>query len=140
VNLLSDILISETTTIPNELGNIIKIIQAGQEQKNQVSEVYCSWLRSNRTKAWKKQEIQTMNLFVIIGTIRFVFIDCNEKVMKIDINAGSKLLTIPPGIWYGFKCISDADSLILNITDLLHNPDQVSRLPLDYFPESHFND
>jgi len=141
MNLLSNILISETITIPNDLGDIIKIVKCGEQQTNNISEVYCSWLISNKIKAWKKQKIQTMNLFVIIGAIRFVFIDDNDEVMKIDINSNSnRLLTIPPGIWYGFKCISNNNGLILNSTDVVHNPNLVTRKPVDYFPVSHFND
>ena len=141
MSLLSDIIISETTTIPNDLGDIVKIVKCGEQQKNHISEVYCSWLISNKIKAWKKQKIQTMNLFVIIGTIRFVFIDDNDEVMKIDINSNSnKLLTIPPGIWYGFKCISNNNGLILNSTDVVHSSNLVRRKPVDYFPVSHFND
>ena len=29
-------------------------------------------------------------------------------------------LTIPPGLWYGFTCISALPALIANCTDLLH--------------------
>jgi dTDP-4-dehydrorhamnose 3,5-epimerase len=103
--------------------------------------VYCSWVVPNKIKAWKKQEIQTMNLFVLLGTIRFVFIDSNEEIMRFDINSNSnKLLTIPPGIWYGFKCISNDNGLILNSTDIAHNPNSVSRKTVDYFSDSYFKD
>ena len=81
MNLLSNILISETITIPNDLGDIVKIVKCGEQQTNNISEVYCSWLISNKIKAWKKQKIQTMNLFVIIGAIRFVFIDDNDEIV-----------------------------------------------------------
>ncbi len=141
MSLLSDIIINETTTIPNELGDIVKIVKCNDEEIKKISEVYCSWVVPNKIKAWKKQEIQTMNLFVLLGTIRFVFIDSNEEIMRFDINSNSnKLLTIPPGIWYGFKCISNDNGLILNSTDIAHNPNSVSRKTVDYFSDSYFKD
>ena len=50
MSLLSDILISETTTIPNDLGDIVKIVKCGEQQTNHISEVYCSWLISNKAQ------------------------------------------------------------------------------------------
>ncbi len=141
MSLLSDIIISETATIPNELGDIIKIVKCNDKEIKKISEVYCSWVVPNKIKAWKRQEIQTMNLFVLLGTIRFVFIDSNEEIMRLDINSNSnKLLTVPPGIWYGFKCISNDNGLILNSTDIAHNPNSVSRKTVDYFSDSYFKD
>ena len=141
MNLLSNILISQTNTIPNDLGDIVKIVKCEEQQTKNIGEVYCSWLISNKIKAWKKLKIHTMNLFVIIGAIRLVFIDNNDEVMKIEISSNSnRFLTIPPGIWYGFKCISNNNGLILNSTDVVHNPNLVTRKPVDYFTVSHLND
>jgi len=141
MSLLSDIIISDTATISNEFGDIVKIIKCGEKGISKIREVYCSWVVPNKTKAWKKQENQTIMLFVLLGTIRFVFIDSNEKVLRIDIRSDSKkLLIIPPGIWYGFKCISNDNGLILNSTDITHDPDAVIRRDTDYFPSTYFTD
>ncbi len=32
-------------------------------------------------------------------------------------------LSIPAGLWYGFRCLGDRDSLIANCTDVPHDPD-----------------
>ena len=36
-------------------------------------------------------------------------------------------LTIPPGIWFGFKGISEGLNLICNVADIPHDPDEVLR-------------
>lgn len=141
MSLISDISISDISIIPNEFGDIIKILKCDEKKSEKISEVYCSWVVPNKIKAWKMQDLQTMNLFVLKGDIRFVFIDEKDEVMKVDICFSSnKLLTIPPGIWYGFMCVSSDSGLILNSTDLVHNPDSVKRKAVDYFPISFFTD
>lgn len=141
MSLLSEIKVSDIEVISNNFGNIVKIVKCDNKTPQKISEVYCSWIKPNKIKAWKKQDLQTLNLFVILGKIRFVFIDKNDELMKLDINYDSqKLITIPPGIWYGFMCISSDDGLILNSTDLIHNPDSVKRRSVDYYPNSYFKD
>jgi dTDP-4-dehydrorhamnose 3,5-epimerase len=141
MNFISDISVSDVSIIPNEFGDIVKILKCDEKNFEKITEVYCSWVVPNKIKAWKLQDLQTMNLFVLKGNIRFVFIDEKDEVMKIDISSNSyKLLTIPPGIWYGFMCVSGDDGLILNSTDLAHNPDSVQRKPVDFFPITYFTD
>jgi dTDP-4-dehydrorhamnose 3,5-epimerase len=141
MTLLSDIEVTEATIVPNEFGDIVKILKCDEQKQEKISEVYCSWAIPNKIKAWKMQGFQTMNLFVLKGNIRFVFIDDKDKVLKIDLSFDSnKLLTVPPGIWYGFMCISSDNGLILNSTDLVHNPDAVKRRAADFFPISYFKD
>ena len=141
MSFISDISVSNISIIPNEFGDIVKILKCDDKKSEKISEVYCSWVVPKKIKAWKMQDFQTMNLFVLKGNIRFVFIDEKDEVMKINISFNSnKLLTIPPGIWYGFMCVSGEDGLILNSTDLAHNPDTVKRKPVDYFPISYFMD
>jgi len=139
--LLNDIKLTDTKIIQNDSGDIVKILKCNPKKNEKISEVYCSWAISKKIKAWKMQTFQTMNLFVLKGDIRFVFIDTNDEVMKIDINFNSnKLITIPPGIWYGFMCVSRDNGLILNSTDINHSPDNVKRKAVDYFPISYFKD
>jgi len=141
MSFISDISVSNISIIPNEFGDIVKILKCDDKKSEKISEVYCSWVVPKKIKAWKMQDFQTMNLFVLLGEVRFVFIDDNEEILKIDVSFNShKLLIIPPGIWYGFMCLSNENGLILNSTDIVHNPDSVRRRAVDYFPDSYFKD
>jgi dTDP-4-dehydrorhamnose 3,5-epimerase len=42
-----------------------------------------------------------------------------------------KLLHVPPGIWYSFAGRSETPSLVANLADRPHQPDESERLPLD---------
>ena len=38
-------------------------------------------------------------------------------------------LTVPPGIWFGFKGKAAGKSLLLNIADIVHEPNEVLSKP-----------
>jgi dTDP-4-dehydrorhamnose 3,5-epimerase len=40
-------------------------------------------------------------------------------------------LTVPPGIWFGFKGISDDLNLICNVANMSHDPNEVMRKDID---------
>jgi dTDP-4-dehydrorhamnose 3,5-epimerase len=58
-----------------------------------------------------------------------------------DTGADYKMVTIPPGIWNGFRAWppdSGHGAVVLNCPDLPHNPDEIARADprtfLPYFP------
>ena len=56
----------------------------------------------------------TLNLTVPIGKVLFVFMDGNNNFREEII--GEKFynrVTVPPGLWFGFKNLSRSKSLIL---------------------------
>ena len=75
-----------------------------------------------------------MNLLVPLGSVRFVFYDENKKLLLNIVICEENYLriTVSPKIWFGFKCLSSHKSLILNISDHLHDPDEVERQPLSF--------
>jgi len=36
-------------------------------------------------------------------------------------------LTVPPGIWFGFQGRGSGQSLLMNLADMAHDPDEVLR-------------
>lgn len=43
-------------------------------------------------------------------------------------------LSIPPGIWYSFKGIGKKNNLILNLSNIEHDDNEVKKINLDEFP------
>ncbi len=48
------------------------------------------------------------------------------RIEKLGDNRYSRL-TVPPGIWFGFQGLSSGCSLLMNVIDLEHDPDEVLR-------------
>ena len=101
-------------------------------------EVYFSSVKNDLIKAWKLHKEMTLNLIVPIGAVQFFFFDVREKsntfnqTYKVILSQNPYFrLTVPPGIWFGFKGISDGLNLICNIADIPHDPDEVLRKELN---------
>ena len=95
-------------------------------------EAYFSLVEFGSIKAWKRHLQMTLNLVVPIGELQFVLIDSKGLIREERIGEHHYArLTIPPGIWFGFQGVSKKISLLLNIADIEHSPDEVERKELD---------
>ena len=115
--------------IPDDRGAVLHMIRSDSIGFNSFGECYFSEIYSGKIKAWKKHNVQTQNITVPIGEIILVLYDKRKKsktfnnkiVCKIGRPKNYLRVKIPPGIWYGFKCISSISSLIVNCTDIPHD-------------------
>ena len=94
-------------------------------------EAYFSEIEFDKVKAWKRHTKMTLNLVVPIGRIKFVLFDdriAGNSIQFQEIIMSREnyfRLTIPPMIWVGFQGLYEPGSLLLNISDIAHNPDEV---------------
>ncbi|MBC7490303.1 MAG: dTDP-4-dehydrorhamnose 3,5-epimerase [Glaciimonas sp.] len=95
-------------------------------------EAYFSFVAPGAVKAWKIHKRMTMNVVVPMGSVRFVFhLQGGDAYREEEIGADRYVrLTVPPGIWFGFKGLGASENLILNIADIAHDPAEVDRLPI----------
>ena len=77
----------------------------------------------------------TLNLVVPFGNVLFVFyLDDEDSFIEIKIGEENyQRLNVPPGIWFGFKGLNESGSLIMNLADMEHNPDELLRKSIDEF-------
>ena len=126
------IISSPLSIIKNNNGDVMHAIKNTDNGFNNFGEAYFTWISSNSIKAWKKHLKMTMNLVVPIGEVRFVFKHENSEgsddfIIKDIGQKKYERITVPPGIWFGFKGISEKNSLVLNIASIPHDPDEVER-------------
>ncbi len=116
-------------------GDVLHVLKSTDPDFQQFNEAYFSYIKSGKIKAWKRHLKMTMNIVVPIGMVEFVFYDLDGKFIRKEIIGEKRYsrLTVQPNIWFGFKCISDDDALLLNISNILHSPDEVQRKDLSCF-------
>ena len=115
--------------IPIQGGNVMHALKATEKNFNGFGEAYFSCVSFNAIKAWKLHTKMTMNLVVPRGCIKFIFYD-NETQKSLEKVVGENnysRLMVPPGIWFGFQGVSKRESLLLNISDIPHDPEEVQR-------------
>jgi len=83
----------------------------------------------------------TLNLLVPIGKVRFVLIsdssDFNDTDSYQEVTLSTdnySRLTVSPNIWFGFQGLSKEKSMLLNIADIEHDPNEVIRKKIEDMP------
>lgn len=111
-------------------GAVMHAMKAGDTGFCGFGEAYFSWVENGAIKAWKQHQRMTLNLVVPVGQVRFVFYskDC-EAIFRQEIIGDSRYarLTVPPGIWFGFQGMTHPRCLVLNLADMIHDPDECLR-------------
>ena len=107
---------------------------------NGFGEIYFSWVEQGKIKAWKCHQRVTMNLIVPLGEVLFVFVSKKhltgqKEEFRIEKLGGIRYsrLTVPPGIWFGFQGLTSGYSLLMNVIDMEHDPDEVLRKEISEF-------
>jgi dTDP-4-dehydrorhamnose 3,5-epimerase len=127
---LDDILVTPLKRITTVGGDVMHGLKKSDNGFNGFGEVYFSWVEQGAIKAWKCHQRMTMNLVVLKGAVSFVFHLTNQKNSFRTENIGEERyvrLTVPPGIWFGFKGRGSGQSLLMNLADMAHDPDEILR-------------
>ncbi|MDK9723640.1 MAG: dTDP-4-dehydrorhamnose 3,5-epimerase [Sterolibacteriaceae bacterium MAG5] len=135
---LADICVTPLRRIATPGGDVMHAMKRVDPGFTDFGEAYFSWIESGAVKAWKLHQRMTLNLVVPVGAVRFVFHLPQGGFRTEEIGAANYArLTVPPGIWFGFQGRADTPSLLLNLADIPHDPDEVLRkaqpdIPFDW--------
>jgi dTDP-4-dehydrorhamnose 3,5-epimerase len=129
---LSKIQLTQIREIPTPGGNVLHALKGSEDSFQGFGEAYFSWIESGYIKAWKKHNKMVMNLIVPVGNVKFVFFDSEQNLFSEFVIGESNYsrITVPSGLWFGFQGMSSAQNLILNISSILHDPNEADRLEL----------
>ena len=136
--MLNSIIVTDLNRITVSGGDVLHAMRKDSPGYNGYGEAYFSIIEPSAIKAWKKHSDMTLNLVVPLGMVRFVFTDGDGDFFIKEIGEQNfARLTVPPGIWFGFTGLGSGESLILNISNILHDPDEVERrerheIPFDW--------
>ncbi len=120
----------ELRQIGDERGAVLHLLRSDAPDFTRFGECYFSEILPGRVKAWKRHRAQTQNLAVPNGRVRLVIHDDRPgsptagRVQVVELGRPDAYLRvrIPPGLWYGFSCISAGPALLVNCADLAHDP------------------
>jgi len=125
---MNDITLTPLSRISTNGGDVLRVLRSTEKDFKSIEEAYFSWIESGLTKAWKLHRQITSNIVVPFGRVMFVFLNSDGAIRTEEIGEQNyNRLTIPPGVWFGFKGLAEHPSLILNLADAIHNPNEVER-------------
>lgn len=118
--------------ISTEKGVVRHALKAHEESFTKFGEAYFSEVDYNAVKGWKLHTRMQMNLIIPFGSVKFcVRSKQNDwsKVFQIGVENYCRL-TVPPEYWLAFKGMNAGTNIVLNISDIEHDPDEVIQAPL----------
>lgn len=133
--MIDGVTITPLRQIPDERGRIMHMLRNDAPHFIEFGEVYFSIVHQGAIKGWHLHRKMTINYAVPIGKIKFVLFDAREssptkgEVKEIFMGPSDNycLVTVPPGIWNGYKGVG-IDSLVANCATHVHDPDEMDRL------------
>jgi dTDP-4-dehydrorhamnose 3,5-epimerase len=125
--------------ILDERGKVMHMLRADDPHFEKFGEIYFSVVYSNAVKGWHLHKKMTLNYAVVSGMIKLVLYDDREKsptkgeLMELFIGEDNYVLvSIPPGIWNGFKGMGSKPAIVANCATEPHDPNEIIRMdPFD---------
>lgn len=136
---IEGVLVQPLRQITDLRGSVLHMLRCDSSYYKGFGEVYFSETNPGVIKAWKRHQQMTQNFAVPVGKLLLVLFDrrkesstCGQS-MKIILGRPDnyQLLQIPSMVWYGFQCIGTRPALLVNCTDMPHDPAESETLPID---------
>ena len=136
--MIDGVKVKKLRVIPDERGRVMEILRADDETYKKFGQVYMTTAYPGVVKGWHYHKVQTDNMTVVRGMMKIVLCDgrkdsptfneVNEFFVGIH---NPVLVTIPPYVYHGFKCMSEEEAIVVNVPTEPYNysqPDEF-RLP-----------
>ena len=140
-SVIDGVMIVDLNIITTDGGAVMHGLKHSDSAYTGFGEAYFSKVGFGKIRGWKRHLKMTSNLIVPFGQMRFVFIDdrprspTEGKQMDIQLSSEENYqrLTIPPGIWTAFQGLGRPSTLLLNLANIEHDPNEVEQRPIEYF-------
>ena len=135
---INGVALTHLQKINHPKGHVFHVMKKSDSGFVGFGEVYFSTINSGEIKGWNRHKRMTLNLIVPVGAVTFIIFDCRENSItegnyfEVRLSPNNyKRLTVPPGLWLAFKGSINETNLILNVSDMEHDPNEIKRLDLD---------
>jgi dTDP-4-dehydrorhamnose 3,5-epimerase len=126
--------------IPDDRGRLMEILRKDDDIFEKFGQVYMTTAYPGVIKAWHYHKKQTDNFTCIKGKMRLGLYDARKnsptfgKVEEYFISLESPaLVQIPPGVYHGFKCVSDEEAIVINTVTEPYNHNDPDEYRVDAF-------
>ena len=120
--------------IPDERGKIMHMLRRDDPWFQQFGEIYFSMVYPGVVKGWHLHKRMTLNYAVVAGSIKLALYDDRAgsptagETQEIVMGTGNYVLvTVPPGVWNGFKGVGTDSAIVANCATEPHDPDEIVR-------------
>lgn len=120
--------------IADERGTVMHMLRRTDPHFIEFGEIYFSTIYNGIVKGWHKHREMTLCYAVVSGRIKLVAYDDRDgSATRGEINEfflgpdDYSLVMIPPGVWNGFKGMSEPNAIVANCCTHPHDPSRSER-------------
>jgi dTDP-4-dehydrorhamnose 3,5-epimerase len=132
--MIEGVVVSPRRQLVDERGKIVHVLREDDPEFERFGEVYFSWVNPGVVKAWHLHTAMTLNYTCPVGLVKLALWDDREgspsrgEVMELFLGPDDhRLVTVPPGVWNGFKGVATTPSMVCNCATLPHDPEEIRR-------------
>lgn len=133
--MIHDVQVIPLRRIPDERGTIFHMLRSTDAHFTSFGEIYFSTIYKGVVKGWHRHREMTLHYACVFGRIKLVMFDDREgspsrgKLMEVFLGPDQHaLVIIPPGVWNGFKGMTDPHAIVANCCSHPHDPSRSDRL------------
>lgn len=136
--MIQGVKIKKLKVIPDERGRLMEMLRCDDDFFTKFGQAYMTAAYPGVVKGWHYHKIQADNMTIIKGMMKVVLYDDrkNSKTYK-EVNEffvgehNPTLIHIPAGVMHGFKCISEAEAICINIPTEPYNYEKPDEYRVD---------
>jgi dTDP-4-dehydrorhamnose 3,5-epimerase len=132
---IDGVMVRPLRQIPDERGKVMHMLRRDDPWFTEFGEIYFSVVYPGIIKGWHLHRKMTINYAVPSGMIKLVCYDERDgsptKGRLQEIYVGEDhyaLVTVPIGVWNGFKGVGAKPAIVANCASIPHDPDEIVRL------------
>jgi dTDP-4-dehydrorhamnose 3,5-epimerase len=132
--MIKDVITKKLRLIPDERGRLMEILRTDDPDYLPVAQIYMTTNYPGVVKAWHFHKHQTDQMTCVKGMVKVALYDARaDSPTKGEVNEffvgeyNPMLIVIPAGVYHGWKCISEHESVVVNCPTKLYdykNPDE----------------
>jgi dTDP-4-dehydrorhamnose 3,5-epimerase len=132
---IEGVIVTPLRKITDERGKILHMMRNDSPVFKSFGEIYFSVVYPGVIKGWHLHTKMILNYAVPVGAVKLVLYDDRKesatrgKLMEIFTGEDNyQLITIPPGVWNGFKGVGTQPAMVANCSSIPHDPQEIQRL------------
>ena len=132
---IDGLVVTALARIPDERGAVFHMLRDDSPLFERFGEIYFSSVYPGAIKGWHLHREMKLNYAVPFGMIKLVCYDdrpgSRTRGNLNELHVGDQnycLVTVPPGVWNGFKGEGTTTALVANCATVHHSPDEIERL------------
>lgn len=137
--MIDGVVIVPLKQIPDERGKVMHMLRRNDPHFREFGEVYFSVVFPGAIKGWHLHRRMVINYAVPHGRIKLVLFDDREdsptrgELQEIFLGQDNySLVSVPIGVWNGFKGYGPGEAIVCNCATIVHDPDEIVRMdPFD---------